>query len=93
MGAICGRILYGAKFKTMSGQWIPGAVVLPTSDPNNPAPNPFLKSGPPRNFKRELTAKQVRAAHNRVSDKRFPTVNMYLDEFTKELNIELQKQE
>lgn len=50
-------------------------------------------SGPPRNFKRELTTKQVRAAHNRVSDKRFPTVNMYLDEFTKELNIELQKEE
>lgn len=69
----------------MSGQW----------PPDNLAQLKMLAESapPPRNFRRELTTKQVRAAHNRVSDKRFPTVNQYLDEFTKELNLELQKQE
>jgi hypothetical protein len=67
----------------MSGQWQPDKAPISNFDPASPA----------RNFRRQLTTKQVRAAHNRVSDKRFPTVNMYLDEFTKELNIELQKLE
>jgi hypothetical protein len=68
----------------MSGQWQPDA---------GSSSEIGCISAPARNFKRELTTKQVRAAHNRTADKRFPTVNQYLDEFTKELNIELQKQE
>jgi hypothetical protein len=40
-----------------------------------------------------LTEKQVQAAHDRTLDWRFPTVRMYLIEFTKQLNLELQKQD
>lgn len=40
-----------------------------------------------------LTTKQVLNAHYRAIERRKPHVNLYLAELTKELNLELQKEE
>lgn len=61
----------------MSGQWMP--------DQTQPAPEkPQVKL---------LTEQQVMEAHRSTQDFRFATVDAYLREFTKKLNIELQKEE
>lgn len=74
----------------MSGQWpkyeLEPGEEFQASDALN-SPQGKLPTRPAK-----LTTKQVRNAHDRIAEKRFPTTVQYLEEFTKELNLELQKQ-